>query len=185
MKTFALLALALASSSIPIHLIGQPLTVIVPEYYDRALRNPLKGFTHNIDHEWGTLSHRYIRWNELEYQESDGLERILLVSNQKFTGGANKNVKFIPRVYLHWDAAHEKHWPVDMTPDDYTSEQFQARVVRLIERLGIAWNNDPLVGEAFKRAFPARFGRVFTHGGYRRTACRFLRHQRGFSHFLL
>jgi hypothetical protein len=68
-----------------------------------------------------------------------------------------------------------------MTTDDYTSEQFQARVVRLIERLGLAWNDDPrvafvelgifgkwgehhspsptpamqaLVGDAFHKAFP-------------------------------
>lgn len=180
MKNHLLVIIALALLLIPNALTAQ-LTRVIPTYYDRALRNPMKGFTHDIGHEWGTLSHRYIRWNELENQESDGLDRILLVSNQKFANGPQNNVKFIPRVYLHWDAANEKHWPSDMVTDDYTSAQFQARVVRLIERLGIAWNNDPrvafvemgifgkwgehhspsptpamqqLVGEAFKKAFP-------------------------------
>jgi hypothetical protein len=141
----------------------------------------MKGFTAEIGHEWATLSHVYIRWNELENNESDGLDKIIEVSNQKFQNGPENNVKFIPRVYLHWNREDEKFWPEDMTSDDYTSSQFQARVLRLIERLGIAWNNDPriafielgifgkwgehhspdvtpemqkLVGEAFKNAFP-------------------------------
>lgn len=181
MKQIALVLAALAALSPAIQLRAQSRTVVVPTYYERALRNPMKGFTHAIGHEWATLSHRYIRWNELEYRESDGLDRILLVSDQKFAKGGANNVKFIPRVYLHWEAAHEKYWPSDMTTDDYTSPQFQARVVRLIERLGAAWNDDPrvafvelgifgkwgehhspdptpamqaLVGEAFHRAFP-------------------------------
>lgn len=158
-----------------------PLVRVTPSYYDRALRNPMKGFTADIGHEWSTLRHRYIRWNELENHESDGMDRILDVTNQKFANGPENNVKFIPRVYLHWSADHEKFWPEDMEEDDYTSEQFQARVTRLIERLGIAWNDDPrvafvelgifgkwgehhspnptpeiqeLVGEAFINAFP-------------------------------
>ncbi len=154
---------------------------VTPEYYDQALRNPMKGFTAEIGHEWATLTHSYIRWNELENNESDGMDRIMEVTNQKFAGGPENNVKFIPRVYLHWDAEHQKFWPEDMEEDDYTSEQFQSRVVRLIERLGIAWNHDPRVafiemgiigkwgehhspdptpemqtvlGDAFKKAFP-------------------------------
>ena len=158
-----------------------PLVRDTPGYYDKALRNPMKGFTANIGHEWATLAHRYIRWNELENHESDGLDRILDVTNQKFANGPENNVKFIPRIYLHWNAAHEKHWPADMVEGDYTSEQFQARLIRLVERLGVAWNNDPrvafvelgifgkwgehhsptpapaiqeLAGEAFRNAFP-------------------------------
>lgn len=117
-----------------------------PAPYDRALRNPMKGLTESPgDNAWATLRHRYIRWNELENDLSDGLDRILQVSNQKFAGGAQRNLKFIPRVYLHWSADDQKYWPADMQQDDYTSEQFQARVVRLIERLGVAWNGDPRV----------------------------------------
>lgn len=127
----------------------QPLGLInvVPGYYDRALRNPMKGFTAGIDgsHEWATLAHRYIRWNELENDESDGMDRILAVSNEKFGAARDHNIKVIPRVYLHWNGDNEKYWPADMQTDDYDSPQFQARVTRLVERLGQAWNNDPRV----------------------------------------
>lgn len=177
----------LVSSFWPMILFGQPLSgdlvtvTYTPAYYDHALRNPMKGFTAEIGHEWSTLQHVYFRWNELEDDESDGLDRILAESNRRFEGGPENNVKFIPRVYLHWNADHEKFWPRDMQEDDYTSEQFQSRVLRLVERLGVAWNNDPrvafielgifgkwgehhsphptgemqaLVGAAFKKAFP-------------------------------
>ena len=152
-----------------------------PAGYDRALRNPMKGFTHCPGHEWATLRHRYIRWNELEDHERDGLDKILQLSNQRFAEGPANHLKFIPRVYLHWSEDHQKYWPADMQEGDYTSQQFQDRLTRLVERLGIAWNNDPRVafielgifgkwgehhspsptpalqriaGEAFQNAFP-------------------------------
>lgn len=113
--------------------------------------------------------------------ESDGLDRILQASQQRFANGPTNNVKFIPRVYLHWSTDAQKYWPQDMQTDDYTSTQFQARVLRLVQRLGQAWNDDPrvafvelgifgkwgehhspsptpemqqLVGQAFRDAFP-------------------------------
>jgi hypothetical protein len=120
--------------------------VVKPQEYDGALRNPLKGFTTNNigDHPWATLSHTYFRWNELENNESDGIDKIINASNQKWGNVASKNVKVIPRVYLHWDG-DQKYWPADMQTDDYSSEQFQARVLRLIKRLGACWDNDPRV----------------------------------------
>ncbi|MFK7885568.1 MAG: DUF4832 domain-containing protein [Gammaproteobacteria bacterium] len=127
----------------------QPLGLVsvVPGSYDRALRNPLKGFTSGTDgqHEWATLAHQYFKWNELENDESDGLDKILSVTNQKFGNASSHNIKVIPRVYLHWNGDNEKYWPADMQTDDYTSAQFQARVTRLVQRLGEAWNNDPRV----------------------------------------
>ncbi|MBX2798143.1 MAG: DUF4832 domain-containing protein [Myxococcales bacterium] len=154
-----------------------------PAYYDRGLRNPLKGFTTRDPgevHEWATLAHEYFRWNELENHESDGLDEILRVTDEAFGDVRSRNVKVIPRVYLHWDG-DQTHWPSDMTTGDYDSPQFKARVTRLVERLGQAWNDDPrvafvemgifgkwgehhspdptwemqqLVGEAFVKAFP-------------------------------
>jgi hypothetical protein len=119
---------------------------VIPNPYERALRNPLMGFTHSdVNHPWASTTHTYIKWNELENHESDGLDKILTVSNQKFANLANTNRKSIPRVYLHWSQDDQKYWPTDMQTDDYTSEQFQHRVVRLIERLGLAWDNDPRV----------------------------------------
>jgi hypothetical protein len=119
---------------------------IKPAEYGRALRNPLMGFTTNSvkDHPWASLAHTYFRWNELENNEKDGIDKIISASNQKWNTVAAKNVKVIPRVYLHWDG-DKKYWPADMQADDYTSAQFQERVLRLIKRLGACWDNDPRV----------------------------------------
>jgi hypothetical protein len=119
---------------------------IIPQPYEKALKNPLMGFTTiNVDdHPWASVSHTYIKWNELENNKSDGIEKIINSSNQKWKNAAAKNMKVIPRVYLHWDG-DKKYWPADMQADDYTSEQFQERVLRLIKRLGACWDNDPRV----------------------------------------
>jgi hypothetical protein len=125
-------------------------TFVRPAGYAQALRNPLKGFTTQSIrtgsslHEWATLAHVYFRWNELENDATDGLDRILAASDQKFAQAPAHNIKVIPRVYLHWDG-DQKYWPADMQADDYDSEQFRLRVVRLVQRLGQAWNNDPRV----------------------------------------
>ena len=120
---------------------------VEPARYVRALRNPLKGFTTNgiSSHEWATLSHVYIRWNELEDDISHGIDRIIQVTEQKFGDVASRNVKVIPRVYLHWSRDDQKYWPADMATDDYSSAQFQERLVRLIARLGEVWDPDPRV----------------------------------------
>jgi hypothetical protein len=119
---------------------------IEPLAYEHALRNPMKGFTTRgiADHPWATTAQTYIRWNELENSESDGIDKIKKVCNEKWQGIEGKNVKVIPRVYLHW-SGNRKFWPADMQEDDYTSEQFQVRVLRLIKRLGACWDNDPRV----------------------------------------
>jgi len=152
--------------------------VVKPGPYGRALRNPMKGFTSGS--EWETLRHTYIKWNEIEDAESDGIEKIRAFCDRKWKGFAAKNIKAIPRVYLNWSGDSRKHWPADMKADDYTSPQFERRALRLVERLGRCWDNDPrvafvelgifgkwgehhspsptarmqrLVGEAFKKAF--------------------------------
>lgn len=120
------------------------ITEVQPLPYDKALRNPMKGFTTRgiYDHPWATLAHSYLRWNEIENDESDGLDHIRRVTDKKWENIAARNIKVIPRVFLDWNG---KHWPADMTPDDYGSEQFKRRVLRLIERLGILWDDDPRV----------------------------------------
>jgi len=124
------------------------MVAVTPQPYARALRNPLMGFTTSslrTDHEWATLTHHYIRWNEIENSESDGIDKIRAFCDSKWAALPAKNMKVIPRVYLHWSADNEKYWPADMTPGDYTSEQFKRRVVRLVERLGQLWDSDPRV----------------------------------------
>ena len=120
------------------------LVEVVPAPYDKALRNPLKGFTTRGIHEhpWATLAHVYIKWNEIENDESDDIDRIRRVTDKMWGDIASRNIKVIPRVYLDWNG---KFWPADMTSGDYTSDQFKRRVVRLVERLGVLWDNDPRV----------------------------------------
>ena len=124
----------------------EKIIVVKPVKYDHALRNPLKGFTTRgiYDHPWATTAQTYIQWNEIENDESDGIDKIKIVCDEKWKGVENKNVKVIPRVYLHW-SGDKKYWPADMQNDDYTSIQFQERVLRLIKRLGECWDNDPRV----------------------------------------
>jgi hypothetical protein len=134
-------------------LIGQPakrndaMCEIVPAPYPRALRNPMKGFTTlnaRTGHEWATLAHCYIPWNAIENDEGDGIEKIQAFCDQKWRDFPKLNVKVIPRVYLHW-SGDRKYWPADMQTDDYASPQFQRRVLRLVDRLGQLWNDDPRV----------------------------------------
>ena len=121
--------------------------VVQPDEYTRALRNPHKGFTDrgfNGDNEWATLAHSYIRWNEIENDAADGIEKIQAWCNSRWQGVELSNTKVIPRVYLHWDG-DRKYWPADMHADDYSSAEFKDRTLRLIDRLGQVWDRDPRV----------------------------------------
>ncbi|NBB78224.1 MAG: DUF4832 domain-containing protein [Verrucomicrobia bacterium] len=121
---------------------------VVPDAYDGGIRNPMMGFSSgNSNHPWASTEHIYIEWNELENHESDGLSKILKVSNQKFGHLASQNKKAIVRVRLHNRNRNGDcyFWPSDMTTGDYSGPQFKERVVRLIERLGIAWDQDPRI----------------------------------------
>ncbi len=133
----------------PAHASGIGETVVIrTQEFPHALRNPLKGFrTDRCDgrHEYATLCRTYLKWNELERDASDGIERIREVCNRRWSEVEKHNVKVIPRVYLHWEKEDEKYWPADMQPGDYSSDQFKARVKRLIARLGQCWDNDPRV----------------------------------------
>ena len=120
---------------------------IYPQEYKRALRNPHKGFTNrgrNEDNEWATLMHSYIKWNEIERDSLDGIERIKDWCDTNWAGVEDKNMKVIPRVYLHW-SGDKKYWPDDMQTDDYTSEQFKRRLKKMIWKLGQCWDTDPRV----------------------------------------
>jgi hypothetical protein len=129
--------------------------VIRPREYSRPLRNPLKGFTTSEpwgSNEWATLQHQYIRWNEIENDSSDGIEKIKNWCDRHFKTvrkGIQEdvddyNVKIIPRVYLNWPP-DGNYWPADMIRGDYSSPQFLGRVERLVERLGQCWDNDPRI----------------------------------------
>ncbi len=121
-----------------------------PREYPRALRNPLMGFRPDLGrrafaHEYATLGRHYIKWNEIENAESDGIDRIRAFCDAKWKDADAHNVKVIPRVYLHWSEDNQKYWPADLKAGDYSSEPFKRRVLRLVERLGACWDRDPRV----------------------------------------
>jgi hypothetical protein len=123
------------------------IVTVIPKEYDGALKNPLKGFRprkRDGSHEYGTLCRVYLKWNDLERNVDDGIERIMEVCNREWRDVEKHNIKVIPRVYLHWDG-DKKYWPSDMKEDDYSSEKFKSRLQRLIERLGECWNHDTRV----------------------------------------
>ncbi|MEX2656155.1 MAG: DUF4832 domain-containing protein [Balneolales bacterium] len=135
---------------------------VYPEEYERALKNPLKGFRPSrLDHEYGTLTKTYFRWNDLESTAGDGVSDIINASNERWKDYEKTNMKAIPRVYLDWPG-RESGWPSDMTEGDYTSDEFKERVIALIKKLAQAWDNDPrvayvemgLIGEWGEQEFP-------------------------------
>ncbi len=125
---------------------------IKPLKTKQALNNPLKGFrpsASNFDseeYEYSSIVRSYLKWNELERNANDGIERIKKVCNKKWEGLPDKNIKVIPRVYLDWDEEKgNEYWPEDMETGDYTSEQFKQRVKRFVTKLGKVWDNDPRI----------------------------------------
>ncbi len=119
---------------------------VYPAEYPGAIRNPLMGFRASLEknHEYATLAKTYIRWNEIENSASDGVEKIKAVCDAKWLGGTERNVKFVPRVYLVWPR-RESGWPADLPEGNFTSDQFKERVIALIKKLGQAWDNDSRV----------------------------------------
>lgn len=131
--------------------IGKTITVKFVETND-AFPNPLKGFRidainkHSRNQQYATLARCYIKWNEIENDESDTIEKIRNYCNKKWADVEQNNIKIIPRVYLDWDKQpNNEYWPADMKTGDYSSAQFIRRVKRLILRLGECWDNDPRV----------------------------------------
>ncbi len=127
-------------------------TIIVhPAEYAHALRNPMKGFrvdttSKAYQKEFVTISRCYIKWNELENDEKDTIDKIRKFCDKKWKDLEKQNIKVIPRVYLDWNRKPgNEYWPADMQTGDYESEQFKKRLVRLIDRLGKCWDNDSRV----------------------------------------
>jgi hypothetical protein len=123
--------------------------VIRPAEYKGGLRNPLKGLrAGDVEsasrHPYASLAKAYIKWSDIENSKNDGADRIKEFCNEQWKEVHLSNTKVIPRVYLEWPN-RGRYWPADMTSGDYSSAEFKRRLVRLIEKLGQAWNNDPRV----------------------------------------
>jgi hypothetical protein len=137
-------ALGLILTGFPVQSGNSGWISITPLPYGRALRNPLKGFTGG-NNPWRTLEMVYVEWNEIENDETDGFEKIRQYMEDRWASFPDSNIKVIPRVRLIRNHIGETFWPADMTTGDVTSDQFLTRVVRLIERLGVLWDNDPRI----------------------------------------
>jgi len=125
----------------------QDYIVIHPVEVDYAFPNPLKGFRPSLGgakSQFASVQRHYIKWNEIEKDANDGVDAIIAFCNEKWKGIEEKNAKVIPRVYLEWPN-QGKYWPSDMVEGDYSSDRFKERVVKLIQKLGDAWDNDPRV----------------------------------------
>ncbi len=148
-----ILALAIFQSFLlgAVSIQGQTVSVNPVEYHG-ALSNPLKGFRPGLDdagdpdYPFPTIVRHYIKWNEIENNASDGVQKIIDFCNVEWAGIEDMNVKVIPRVYLDWDDKNgNEYWPADLTEGDWSSPEFKDRVVNLIYKLGEAWDNDPRV----------------------------------------
>jgi len=128
---------------------AQSLITVNPQVNPIALSNPLKGFRPDgpsTKYPRPTIVRDYITWSAIENDSTDGVQKIIDYCNARWKDYEKKNVKVIPRVYILWDEnGMPGNWPSDLTPGDWTSPEFKDRVVKLIYKLGLAWDNDPRV----------------------------------------
>lgn len=142
-------------------LISQTQITVKPKEYQNALRNPMKGFRLNLidagnhNYKYTTIVRHYIKWNEIENNASDGVQKLIDYSNSKWSHLPELNVKVIPRVYVDWDKdSDNEYWPSDILtmtgmksddPDLWKSQIVKDRIEKLIYKMGVAWDNDPRV----------------------------------------
>lgn len=136
-------------------------TVRPPEFAG-GINNPLKGFRAYKPDGFGLIERKYIKWSDIEVGAGDGVERIIAHTNRITTVGGRRfedlNVKLVPRVYLDWNGTPgRQHWPADLRTFDYDSPEFQERLVRLVAKLGAAWDRDPRIF-AVQMGLIGRFG---------------------------
>ena len=152
------------------------MVIVHPLSTDVAFRNPMMGwrdvFSPGLDPipanyplPFGSVYKEYIPWNSIENNASDGVDKIIEFCNRRWKDIEKKNVKVIPRVYVHWlgtppvsdpDRLDGIRFPADIPYDydpadpypmtgGYFDPTFQDRVRSLVAKLGQAWDNDPRV----------------------------------------
>ncbi len=116
--------------------------------YTDAFRNPLKGMRPGIEpalgHPWASLARQYFGWNLLERNACDTVERIKHATDHMIGDLSAYNIKIIPRVYLLY-TPDPPCWPEDLEVGDFYSKEFKERMLKLIAKLGEAWNDDPRI----------------------------------------
>jgi len=131
---------------------AQNVVSVYPQEYPNALKNPLKGFRDKADRNdrtnfsYSTIVREYIPWNAIENDSTDGVQKIIDFCNNRWKDYEKRNIRVIPRVYILWDKKSKQgNWPSDIAQGDWSSPKFKERVVKLIYKLGLAWDNDPRV----------------------------------------
>ena len=138
---------------------------VTPIQYNEGMNNPYMGFRNGISNapsntvwkknEYNTSYRNYIKWGDIESNETDGVQKIIDFCNKAWNGAPAANVTFIPRVYIDWDSnANNEYWPADILvktglqsndPALWAHPIVKDRIVKLIAKLGQAWDNDPRV----------------------------------------
>ncbi|MBT4816859.1 MAG: DUF4832 domain-containing protein [Lentisphaerae bacterium] len=131
------------------------LVTVKPAEFPGAINNPLKGFRGYHSDGYGLLHRKYVPWNAIETGAADTVERVIAHTNKicrhRGKGFEELNVKLVPRVFLDWDGTRgtakrpKQHWPADMAEFDYDSPEFHQRLIKLITKMGQAWDNDPRI----------------------------------------
>ncbi len=135
---------------------AQHLNTVYPVEYTNALRNPNKGYLNNpnevSNYTYPTVVRARFKWNELENSENDGVEKITARCNQLWKGYESRNIRVIPHVYVDWnDQNGNEFWPQDIVDKlgyptwdrrYWSSDLVKERIVKLIYKLGEAWDND-------------------------------------------
>ncbi len=127
---------------------------LMPPAYQKALRNPLKGFRWIFknqqyqtafpqDRPYVSLAKWFIGYEFLENDVNDTVQKVIDYSNTLWASLPDSNKKVTPVVYMRYD--DEYRWPADMTDGDFSSQQFYDRVAVFIQKLGQAWDNDPRI----------------------------------------
>ena len=124
--------------------------VVTPTENPIGLKNPLKGIRGRSGGQlgdYGTMSTERdnTRWGQLETRESDGIDVIRARCDNIWKDYPARNIKVVARVMVNCPGCGGCVVPSDV-PCDENSPIYQARALRLIERLGIVWDNDPRVG---------------------------------------
>ena len=138
-------------------------TVIHPALYDHAFPNSLKGqrgcilpkqtYIPQPDDKYVRLVKSYFYWNELEQTKKDDEERIRQVTDKRFAGCEAQNIRFIPRIVIHWPNHGDStkatritsHCASDMSHSTLDTPEFLSRVYNLIEKAGAVWDLDPRI----------------------------------------
>lgn len=146
-------------------LAAQTVTVS-PIEFKPGLNNPYKGFRPGIhrggsgfgqwrSHEYSNIWRHYIAWSDIESNADDGVQKIIDFCNHSWRGAEAANVRIIPRIFIDWDSRPgNEYWPPDILeltgleatdPKLWEHPIVKERVVKLIEKLGQAWDNDERV----------------------------------------